>query len=155
MNRPIEFRAWDTKNKCWIADGEIMDLGYSVKANCFMFDNDAYDLGKDIELVQYTGLKDKNGKKIFEGDIITSCSFNYLYSNGTVDRKTSIEHNLQMGVVEWVQYNCSFMGMRRQFKGRLTDQWNNSFEMRPADERYETEVIGNIYENPELLKDTK
>jgi len=79
--------------------------------------------GRDCEIMQYTGLKDKNGKEIYEGDII-------------VTRLNSPDNNEESLVVEFA---------------------DGSFKLKKENTYYyfpfllNVEVIGNIYENPELL----
>jgi|ERR1035437_8100365 hypothetical protein len=106
MNREIKFKAWDTIEKCWIDDLVISENDGWIKGN------------ERIQALEYTGLKDKNGKEIYEGDIIkryTGYVFEMKirkYSLGMVNDATAIGYD-----------------------------WHNS-----------DEVIGNIYENPELIK---
>lgn len=118
--REIKFRAWlnddkrmvnilalDFLHKTWIAHKDL----------CGSFD--------DIELMQYTGLKDKNGKEIYEGDII-KCKI------GNVDFKGYVY----------------FYGGRFEFID-FEDDEETEF-LCYCDE---PEVIGNTYENPELLEE--
>ena len=72
MNREIKFRVWDVGNKEML---EVQELNFestfyggriAIRPDQY---NDYFDT-EDMILMQYTGLKDKNGKEIYEGDII-------------------------------------------------------------------------------------
>lgn len=77
---------------------------------------------------QYTGLTDKNGRKIFEGDIIKH--FN----------NPQIPSNFDEGIISWCEKYCKF------HRSSLEDQ---GFYLINSECQYE--VIGNIFDNPELL----
>lgn len=84
-------------------------------------DSIEYDFS-DIELMQFTGFKDRNGVEIFEGDIFTLGDLNILYQ------------------VVW--HNAGFMGKQLKsssYVGLL--HWKNKIE-----------ILGNIHENPEMLE---
>ena len=87
----------------------------------------------EIELLQYTGFKDKNGKEICDGYIV---SLKYLYDKRITDRVQ----------VVWREDKASF-GLK-SLKG-LT---NEVYELYQVTAEHNLEIIGNIYENPELLK---
>ena len=87
----------------------------------------------EIELLQYTGEKDKNGKEICDGYIVL---LKYLYDKRITDRVQ----------VVWREDKASF-GLK-SLKG-LT---NEVYELYQVTAEHNLEIIGNIYENPELLK---
>ena len=130
--REIKFRAWDKKEKKWLSfdegdpignDGSLTESGYWT----FIFDFDE----DRVALMQYTGLKDKNGKEIYEGDIVnwTSWKIGFKHIDGS-------EVKLTPKVVQWVD---------GAWKLEEDSPWNLSI--------YDNvEVIGNIYENGDLLK---
>ena len=115
--REIKFRAWDKEKKIMILDLNGWSKGYSKK----------------YELMQFTGLKDKNGKEIYEGDIIK-----YL------------PDPMPLRIVEWYEYGytCKYT---KPIKGILGKGF---FEINSGTLSFleSCEVIGNIYENKDLIK---
>ena len=121
-----KFRAWDTTNKEMFKDTfSITESGQVVVVEQeFVTSTPDYIFVEHLVIMQSTGLKDKNGKEIFEGDIL-----------GTQD-------GLLNGVVEY-----------RTDLGMLTNSLirYNNFE-RLCNVASDREIIGNVYENPELLE---
>jgi len=117
--REIKFRAWDKEEKSLIT-------GDDNQGSIFGEEGGYFDLREEpnrYELMQFTGLKDKNGKEIYEGDILNL-------------PKTSYHLSFK---VEVVFQDGSFVG--------------DSFLAKDLGElASKSEIIGNIYENPELLK---
>lgn len=122
--REIKFRAWDKELK-FIVDSSRYLLG--MDGNAFFDNNDSslYDQTEKLVLMQYTGLKDKNGVEIYEWDILQG-------SNGRI-------------VV------CTYQAPIFVLKEKLTNKRWFNFIRHPDENQFET-VIGNIYENPELLE---
>ena len=97
------------------------------------------DAGGDAEVSpatvgQYTGLKDKNGKRIFEGDIVAQNWYDY-----------DEPRDDSFGKVVFCEYDCSFSVMDVNKDGFMPLGRCGSYH-------WEVEVIGNIHDNPELLK---
>jgi uncharacterized phage protein (TIGR01671 family) len=136
--RPIKFRAWDKKDKEMLCG---VDLQYSTQGELEGIRHDdlagdgepesnpnweGYGDIEDFELMQFTGLLDKNGKEIYEGDIIKN----------DIDR---------LWVIEWDKELCMFCQILYSTTGKILERMDLRFNAK--------EVIGNIYENPELLKE--
>ena len=125
--RDIKFRAWDKQLKRMYYDGS------SDISNCLTYAIDGgmltYDSKSSFTLMQYTGLKDKNGKEIYEGDIMSSC----------------LKHNVIEGIVF---YQAPSFVMKKTKRART---WT-TFNLAETENQFQ-EVIGNIYENPALLKE--
>ena len=122
--REIKFRVWDKESKEMLSDVSLWNDDFTSYLN----EHIEY-LQDKCELMQYTGLKDKNGIEIYEGDIVKiGIDFGY----GT-----------QPLVGEVLFDKCSFV-YRHKSQGDLS--------LFGIDSNDWCEVIGNIYENPELLE---
>lgn len=120
MNREIKFRCWDTVSKLWVGGWKITQSG--VKS---------YEKG--YVWMQFTGLLDRNGKDIYEGDIckmkfggigdefIISIRWDFSGANWQFDDHTSFDDGVGLGNFD---FNCGIAN--------------------------DSEIIGNIYENPNL-----
>ena len=121
--KELKFRAWDKEQKCMVA-------------RCFGWLRNVLDIGTEkdriilaqteFELMQFTGLHDKNGKEIYESDILKD--------------KDNI------GIVFWNDLRAMF-----GIDPSITDKPSAKF-IAPFDDWSDWEVIGNIYENKELLE---
>lgn len=121
MTREIKFRFWnDTEKKMYYPDVLETPLIKPIGI-------------KDCWL-QYTGLKDKSGKEIYEGDVLKITK--EIEDNGFIYKAG------QMAMVEW--HHAGFI---YNFINIMPDR-----KIWPFFEGFAVEIIGNIYENPELLK---
>lgn len=135
--RGIKFRQW------WRTPFNTYRMTYDPVIGYNPFDlNKAikYSEENDMVLMQFTGLKDINGTEIYEGDILTT-EFYPFQDYG--------KHNYH-GVVEWIDETASFYITKRIANNEKRGISDGISE--PIEDISEFEIIGNIYENPELLK---
>lgn len=135
MNREIKFRAWDKYNKRMInrieEDGEYA-ICFNGEIRCIKHGETPFNitLPQGLELQQFTGLLDKNGKEIWEGDVV---KYEVGCSDGSVYKK--------IASVKYGEFNCSCCD-------GVYGWYFDDGDIRECD-RYE--VIGNVMENPDLL----
>lgn len=130
-----KFRAWNKATKEMHEADDIVSLNFEEKQICvqtIFFGQLSYYDFDDIVSIQSTGLKDKNGKEIFEGDIIT---------NGI--EIADIKNHQTLGFYTVLDDREYFFasGMSVEDFEEYADEFSQT-----------AKIIGNIYENPELLK---
>lgn len=140
--REIRFKIWDkTRNKMLTSNCGAFLL--TQEGNAVFHQNGNNPLEAlieqiDYEVLMYTGLKDKNGTEIYEGDIVTYSVKGFKKINKTI-MTFNEEHGAYLfGIYEGVKMPC---GKKTRMNKYTRKSVNN------------VEVIGNIYENPELLKE--
>ena len=128
-----KFRAWDKESQTMI-DVSLIDFKKRVLVGeHWKFGETNFINFDEVELMQSTGLKDKNGKEIFEGDILAVEA-----DDGVIILKVSWDDEHALFVIKTKKFN------EETALAELVD-----------DNSYPFEVIGNIYENLELLEVTE
>lgn len=149
MNRPLKFRVWDNKKKIWLdktdfciynGDAQEVEIGGTE----YLYNGASYnplkfvenDLGglycnRNLIIQQYTGLTDSKDKEICEGDILI------------------IDYDTFGNVIGQVLYEVD--------QGAYIFQWkrngpNQNYINLNCDVAFQSVIVGNIFENPELLK---
>ncbi len=140
--REIKFRAWDDVQKEWLLGYEMPNLGgFSIVGETMMMGEWSCVLtdmlhgkfgerGEHLKVMQYTGLKDKNGKEIYEGDVVE-----YL--------ERGMKNCVGIGQVTWNKDGWNVEG----FYDGSQDEPGRAFS-----ENAQLEIIGNVWENPELIE---
>lgn len=125
-------RIWDVENNEWLCENDNDALPYygfdirggevtAIQGMCGVYN--AFAHGREFIWEQSTGLKDKNGKEIYEGDIVKG-------EMGTFELK-------------WYSEVAQYM-----FRPNMEMKWHPPFDRRQAENM---EVIGNVHETPDLL----
>lgn len=136
MMREILFRGKDRITKRWVYGALVQQQDDPLREKAFIISYSNYQFGDFSEAVmhevdpetvgQYTGFVDKNSKKIFEGDIVS------IYNSKTF-----------LFAVEW----------NNQYVLKCTTNGVSDNILNVIESSEDVEVVGNIYDNPELIKD--
>ena len=173
--REIEFRAWNKEKKIMCFDNEDDSASYwdgVYSSDIGLMNHSLKRMRKEYVIMQYTGIDDEDGTKIFDGDIVE------VYARRYVDYSPKSKYDVPTkirGVVKFktswncigysIDYDNSYNEKLREPKGK--EQCKRYFEQRPLccfdfnvhkkqDHpnwvwKNHIKVIGNVFENPELL----
>lgn len=144
MQDRFRFRAWDTHNNKYIYDAEMTYDDVGVRAECFGYMVDDY-YNYEYIVEQCTGLKDKNGKLIYEGDVVEDkygCKYIVKFGKHTVIIPVGYE-NGETECYGWYlsKFTYGFIYFQEQCDNLNPDN--------------EYLIVGNIHENPELSEEYK
>jgi len=138
--REIKYQVWHKPTKT-IQVVALIDFN-NKRLDTYGIDEPIYNIPfEDVDLREYTGLKDKNGKEIFNGAIVKKTYINF----NSFSRKN--EEKFTLYKVNWdIEFSC--------FRPFASNPYECSYTGDYEDARInsvEVEVIGNYFENPELL----
>lgn len=136
--RPIKFRGKRISDGAWV-HGDLMTKyahhrgATIVERGCIYYEVDPATVG------QFTGLRDKNGTEIYEGDIVKGVAYSQDF----------------VGAIIWIN-NIAGFGVRYYNNWREPTAWEKSSILKQIEsgrkDQFAAEVIGNIHDNPELLE---
>lgn len=132
MNRELKFRAYDGKGMMESDKFDSLASFFGYYREQFYFDEDG---SKDIPFMQFTGLKDKNNKDIYEGDILNCHEYD---SSDCGHRIVQTFKNAVVGLAHGNYYYFPKGNMMQPHQLLMY--------------AYQPEVIGNIYEHPHLIE---
>lgn len=127
--REIGFRAWDIEEKCWIPREQLAVAALDGQKDIMTYEQEDDKWCAEtipFALMEYIGQRDMHGQMIFEGDI---CRYNHAASNNSLPRR-------YQGVVCWQEDKAKFVI-------DCEPQYDIIWSV--------IEVVGNIYDTPELL----
>jgi uncharacterized phage protein (TIGR01671 family) len=134
----IKFRAWDKKRECMF---QVTEMNFKSNGRVYSVSpnqgEDFYLVGDEVYLIPYTNCIDKEGREVYKGDIVKARYYDEVEE----------EWRDEIGVVDW---ESSCFTIEKPSKIINPDVWEDS-ELLCLLSDAVVEVIGNIYENEELI----
>ena len=147
----IDFRIWNRLREHYLKDHSFVNEGYRSEINfcigqgkvfAINDEDEVVDIIKDYDVEFYTGFKDSNGDKIYEGDIVR-----YRGQNLLISYERATWYIIDPSIDENIRVDC---GTRLQGILECMKYYQNI----DTENQIDVEVIGNIHENKNLLDDS-
>ena len=140
MNRELKFRIWDKKNNMFIYVWDASHKRLAISLNGLVYSGKYDDVlpENDYTIQQYTGLKDKNEKEIYEGDIVKALP------------ATRYGMGIDQGQHDYMLLRTPKIVLYKDCLFKLFDK-NDITSMNYCIDN-NVEIIGNIFETPELIE---
>lgn len=142
--REIKFRGIDCSGQ--FVYGDLIHKRHTKES---VLIQDYTGLGSDVDIItigQYTGLKDKNSKEIYEGDIV---EWVFFYEKLGADMGVKECDTIVKGIIRWRQGGFVLEVIENDFE----NAGYYSISALYTDTESDVEIIGNIYDTPELIKE--
>jgi uncharacterized phage protein (TIGR01671 family) len=156
MSVELKFRAWDKKESKWLFGYEYPNLGgFSlIGETVLMGEFSSLPLEKlinDVVIMQYTGLKDKDGKEIYEGDILSASRTvtGVPLPNGKI---AEIFGNVSTETRTWDEVLIAEIKVNNNSISFELPEEGGTYQERGI--KLKWIIIGNVYENPDLIPKT-
>lgn len=165
--REIKFRGKRYDDGAWVY-GDLVTVettyGNPSRKGILPFDSVIFDAVEDVEantIGQFTGLHDKNGKEIYEGDILVICEYENMLKGVVCEESEhelftldELKGELRQQYKSVIHYeDCTLFASEQDgcdiYLASLAGDMRKSYPI------FEYEVIGNIHDNPELLNEKK
>lgn len=145
-NREIKFRVWEKARKRM--NHNIHSINFHENIITLLWGGVYTEKLKNVELLMWTGLKDKNGKEIYEGDIVKWNTIPYDMMSSSYE---------QIFEVKWDEENAGFTPFF-SYRHDSDESWSGDHygtlsqqDWAKKEDYLQFEVIGNIFENPDLI----